>query len=95
MLRPPNVLINDGGTAMLSDLGMYADIQDLWPPPSMGYLAPEILVGEDQIYSPASDVYALGGLVLEVRRRIVLRTRQTSCGTDDTFPDLEWATAFP
>jgi serine/threonine protein kinase len=67
-IKPANILL-DGDTAYVSDFGLAKDSQasNLTRPGqalgSLDYMAPEQIRGED--VSPATDVYALGCLVVE------------------------------
>jgi serine/threonine protein kinase len=67
-IKPANILL-DGDTAYVSDFGLAKDSQasNLTRPGqalgSLDYMAPEQIRGED--VSPATDIYALGCLVIE------------------------------
>jgi hypothetical protein len=61
-VSPGNVLLDLDGRAALGDLGLGHVVGDISPGVwgTDGYLAPEVVLGEDP--SPASDVYGLGAL---------------------------------
>ena len=61
-VSPGNVLLDLEGRAVLGDLGLGHVVGDISPGVwgTDGYLAPEVVLGEDP--SPASDVYGLGAL---------------------------------
>lgn len=68
-----NVLIDDNGHALISDIGIYTVVselqQDLANPDiaeSFRWAAPEVLKPPGQVVSRETDVYAYGMTVLEV-----------------------------
>lgn len=68
-IKPANILIDDKGEPRLSDFGI-AQLRDLWDKSdeqpeggTLGYMAPEQLPGGSVDIGPASDIYALGGVL--------------------------------
>lgn len=70
-----NILISDHGEPLLCDFGLAVILEDLAQMPISSllqdagnprWMAPELLIGEQQV-STASDIWALGMVLLEVR----------------------------
>jgi hypothetical protein len=58
------VLVNDMGRALLSDF-LYDDLE-MELGPSIGWMAPERLTGEDSTRSAAGDIFGFGRMCLSV-----------------------------
>ncbi|KAG9041107.1 hypothetical protein FS837_012731 [Tulasnella sp. UAMH 9824] len=70
-IKPGNFLINDDGQVELFDFGISRELEDVDSGPEqesfvglLPYQPPEVLAGETK--STAADVYAFGGVILEV-----------------------------
>lgn len=73
-LKAENILINNDGDASLCDFGLSRAVQDSVTGLTTGghkgsfaFLAPELYESDEEKVSTASDIYAFGGLIIQVR----------------------------
>ena len=67
-IQPAHIIIRDGGTPVLVDFGsvrlaMRKRLQLPTPTEARPFMAPEVLVGDQNLIGPYSDIYSLGGVL--------------------------------
>ena len=79
-IKPENIQINDYGEVILIDWGLAWNLneENIWDDGLIkgtpGYMAPEQIRSETDVFSPLTDIYALGALLYSI-----LTLKKTNC----------------